>query len=415
MLIKIHKYINEHLYAMSLYVRQTAGTIVLLFLARILSVYDYGLFSSYKAIATFLLIIANLSFADYILVSSNAKINEVKLKLSLFLVYAFTITSVIALFSFAFNIESHVLFILVLLRTFFDVTFFKLILPYFQAAKKFNVIAWINILYSICIMLIAVISFYLKLSLLEFLILNVILGIINFIQCSIYTRLNYFLLFQNFKRILKKIDKKIWDFIGITIGTYLYSQIAPLFISTMVPKEQAALYFSSFTIANIVMLLISAQTQKMVPEMIKNTVSNIRKILYKNLRFIILVTSALFLFMFIFGKLVLKLVYGQDYYMNGYWVLLILMLSNIALAESSIFGAHIVASNNVNKALPILLQTSGITILSLFILKNLGIYGAAISYFIASIYLAYKYTVYSNKLLKQQEQLENIKETTCNN
>ena len=205
------------------------------------------------------------------------------------------------------------------------------------------------------------------------------------------------------------------DFIGITIGTYLYSQIAPLFISTMVPKEQAALYFSSFTIANIVMLLISAQTQKMVPEMIKNTVSNIRKILYKNLRFIILVTSVLFLFMFVFGKLVLKLVYGQDYYMNGYWVLLILMLSNIALAESSIFGAHIVASNNVNKALPILLQTSGITILSLFILKNLGIYGAAISYFIASIYLAYKYTVYSNKLLKQQEQLENIKETTCNN
>ena len=412
MLVKI---LNSNLYALSLYTRQISGTLAIILIARYMAVYDYGLFSSYRSIAIFVLMFANLSFADYILVSSNAKINEVKLKLSLFLVYAFTITSAIALFSFAFNIESHVLFILVLLRTFFDVTFFKLILPYFQAAKKFNIIAWINILYSICIMLIAVISFYLKLSLLEFLILNVILGIINFFQCSIYTRLNYFLLFQNFKRILKKIDKKIWDFIGITIGTYLYSQIAPLFISTMVPKEQAALYFSSFTIANIVMLLISAQTQKMVPEMIKNTVSNIRKILYKNLRFIILVTSALFLFMLVFGKLVLKLVYGQDYYMNGYWVLLILMLSNIALAESSIFGAHIVASNNVNKALPILLQTSGITILSLFILKNFGIYGAAISYFIASIYLAYKYTVYSNKLLKQQEQLENIKETTCNN
>ena len=412
MLVKI---LNSNLYALSLYTRQISGTLAIILIARYMAVYDYGLFSSYRSIAIFVLMFANLSFADYILVSSKAKINEVKLKLSLFLVYAFCITFAIALFSLFFNFENHLLFILVLLRTFFDVTFFKLILPYFQAAKKFNVIAWINILYSICIMLIAIISFYLKLSLLEFLILNVILGIINFIQCSIYTRLNYFLLFQNFKRILKKIDKKILDFIGITIGTYLYSQIAPLFISTMVPKEQAALYFSSFTIANIVMLLISAQTQKMVPEMIKNTVSNIRKILYKNLRFIILVTSVLFLFMFIFGKLVLKLVYGQDYYMNGYWVLLILMLSNIALAESSIFGAHIVASNNVNKALPILLQTSGITILSLFILKNFGIYGAAISYFIASIYLAYKYTVYSNKLLKQQEQLENIKENLCNN
>ena len=162
------------------------------------------------------------------------------------------------------------------------------------------------------------------------------------------------------------------------------------------------------------MLLISAQTQKMVPEMIKNTVSNVRKILYENLKFIMLITGTLFVFMVLFGKIVLKLVYGQDYYMNGYCVLLILMLSNIVLAESSIFGAHIVASNNVNKVLPILLRTSGIAILSLFILRGFGIYGAATSFFIASVYLAYEYTIYSNKLLKQQEQQENIKENTWN-
>ncbi len=411
----LRKIFETNFYALSLYARQISGNLAIILIARYMAVYDYGLFSSYRSIAIFVLLFANLSFADYILVSSKAKIAEVKLKLSLFLVYALCITLFIALFSLFFNFESHLLFILVLLRTFFDVTFFKLVLPYFQASKKFNVIAWINMIYSLCVMIIAGISFALKLSLQSYLIFNVILGVINFIQCSCYTKLNYFLLFNNFKRILKKIDKKIMDFIGITVGTYLYSQIAPLFISTMIEKEQAALYFSSFTIANIVMLLISAQTQKMVPEMIKNTVPNIKTILNKNLKMIMIITNLLFIFMVFFGKIILKLVYGQDYYTNGYCVLLILMISNIALAESSIYGAYIVSSNNVNKVLPILLQTSGITILALLILKDFGIHGAAISFLLASIYLAYKYTTFANTLLKQQEQHENnIKENTCN-
>ena len=404
---------KEHLYALSLYARQISGSLAIILIARYMAVYDYGLFSSYRSIAVFSLVFANLSFADYILVSSKAKVSEVKLKISLFLVYALSVTFTIVLFSVFFDFESHLLFILILFRTFFDSTFFALVLPYFQAAKKLNIIAWINIIYSILIMLIAVIAYILKLSLLHFLILNVLLGLINFIQCTFYTKLNYLLLFKDFKRILMKIDKKIWDFVGMTLATYLYSQIAPLFISTMVTKEQAALYFSAFTIANVVMLLISAQTQKMVPEMIQNTVSNIRKILYKNLKYIMLVTSALFVFMLLFGKIVLKLVYGQEYYTNGYWVLLILMLANIAVAESSIFGAYIVSSNNVNKSIPILLQTAGITILALFLLKDFCIYGAATSFFIASVYLAYKYTTYSNTLLKQNEIKENIKETLC--
>ena len=415
MLKYLEQILKNHTYAFSLYIRQIVGSLSVILIARYLTVYDYGLFSSYRSIAAFLLLLANLSFPDYILVSSNAKVQEVKLKLSLFLVYAFSIATVIALISLIFNIESHLFFILILFRTFFDVTFFKLILPYFQATKNFNKIAMINIIYSIFVMLIAVIAFILKLSLLNFLILNVILGFANFIHCSIYTKLNYLLLLNNLKRIIRKIDKKILDFIGITIGTYLYAQIAPLFVSTMVSKEQAALYFSASTIAATAGLLINAQTQKMVPEMIKNTVTNIRIILYKNLKYIMLITISFLIFMIFFGEILLKLVYGQDYYTNGYFILLILMLANIVIAESSIYGAYIVSSNNVNKILPVLIQTSLITIISLLFLNKFGIYGAATSFLIASIYLALQYTRYANKLLKQQEQIEqNIKENTWN-
>lgn len=57
---------------MSLYTRTIAGTLILFVIARYLSVYDFGLFTSYKNIAIFWFMFANLGFADYILVSSKA-------------------------------------------------------------------------------------------------------------------------------------------------------------------------------------------------------------------------------------------------------------------------------------------------------------------------------------------------------
>ena len=47
---KINSIIKNNLYAFSLYARQAAGTLVLFIIARYLSVYDYGVFTSYKAI-----------------------------------------------------------------------------------------------------------------------------------------------------------------------------------------------------------------------------------------------------------------------------------------------------------------------------------------------------------------------------
>ena len=151
MLNKVKNIISNNLYPISLYVRQIAGTLILFIIARYLSVYDFGLFSSYKNIATFCFMFANLGFADYILVSSKANTKEIKLKISLFLLNAIFIGILTILGSTFYHIDSHILFCLVVIRTFFDGTFFSLILPYFQATKTFNTIAKINIVYAICI------------------------------------------------------------------------------------------------------------------------------------------------------------------------------------------------------------------------------------------------------------------------
>lgn len=400
MLNKVKNIISNNLYPISLYARQIAGTLILFIIARYLSVYDFGLFSSYKNIATFCFMFANLGFAEYILVSSKANVKEVKLKISLFLLNAISIGVLIALGSTFFHLDSHILFWLVVIRTFFDGTFFALILPYFQATKTFNVIAKINIVYAIFIALIAVIAYIFKLTLTKFLVLNIILGFINFIQCSYFAKINYFLVFNHLKRFCKMVDKSIWAYVGVSIAYFLYAQIPSLYVSTYLPKEQAALYFSAFTIAAVVGLLISAQVQKMMPDLINNSIENIKLILKKNLKIMLFITGGLFLFMLLFGKLILLLLYGQSYYGNAYPILLILMFGNICVAEAAVYGAYITASGNQKRKIPMQLEATSLTVLGLIILHKFGIYGAAISFLFAAIYISYRYTTFTIKLIK---------------
>ncbi len=405
---KLIKLFTTNLYQISLYARQIAGTLILFVIARYLPVYDYGLFSSYKNIAIFLFMFANLDYPNYILVSSKANVREVKLKISLFMINAIFIGILIAFFSTFFKLDSHLLFYLVVLRTFFDGVFFALILPYFQATKTFNTIAKINIVYALLISLIAIFSYLLKLSLYKFLLLNVVLGFINFIQCSYFARVNYFLVFNNLKRFYKMVDKSIWAYIGVTIAYFLYAQIPSLYVSTFLPKEDAALYFSAFTIAAVIGLLITAQVQKMMPDLINNNIEEIKKILKDNVKIMLIITIGLFLFMLFFGRYLLLLLYGQTYYMNAYPILLILMLGNICVAEAAVYGAYITASGNQKRKIPMQLEATIFTILGLGILYKLGIYGASLAFLLAAIYVSYRYTSFTFKLLTTQSQENNI-------
>ena len=107
--------------------------------------------------------------------------------------------------------------------------------------------------------------------------------------------------------------------------------------------------------------------------------------------------------MAIFGKLILKLLYGQEYYTNAYGVLLILMIGNIGVAEAAVYGAYITASGNQKKKIPMQLEASILTLIGLLLLHKFGIYGAAISYLIAAIYIAIRYTLTTKILLKARQ------------
>lgn len=405
----MNKFINlfkEQLYPVSLAMRQVSGSLVLFIIAHYMSVYDYGLFTSYKAIIVFCFMFANMEFANYILVSSGADVKKTQLKISLFILNAISIGFLIMLGSLFFKLEEHFLFLLVTIRTFFDGVFFMLILPYFQASRKFNRIALINIIYATCITLIALISFILKLSLVKFLLLNIALGFINFIQCSYYAKINYLLALKNIKRFLKMLDKSIFGYMGSMLTDYLYAQTSSLYVAIFLPKEDAALYFSATTIAMLVNILTVAQTQKILPDLMNSNIQYVKNVLKKNLLILgILLFSILLLFV-LFGKFILKLLYGQDYYTNAHMILILCFIANIFIANGGVFGAYLTAINKQYVKIRMKLETAIITIVGLICFHKYGVYGVLIALLISSIYVSTRFTLTSISYLRKGEKYE---------
>ena len=400
-MLKVIQLLSKNLYAMSLYSRQIAGTVVLLFIARYLSVYDYGIFSSYKTICMFCLMFANLGFSDYILVSSNNIVKEVQVKIGIFIIGAITLTSITAIISTFLNLESKIIFILVLLRTFFDNTFLNLMLPYFQSSKKFNIISYVNIFYSLATIIIAIISYFFKLTLVKFLIISIVLGLFNFIQVSFYSKINYLLSIKYYKKLLRKIDNKIFIYITVTLCWYFYNQLPSLYSSSFITKEQAALFFSAFTIANIISLFLSAQVQKMLPELISTTKEKVIKILNNNLKLILAINISILIFFVVFGKYTLKLIYSKPYYMEAYPILLILTIANISISIAAIYGTYITACGKQKLKIKMQFEAIIICIISLIIFYKFGILSASIAYLVSSTHIGIRYYLKTKQLLNK--------------
>ena len=400
---KLVKILKEQLYPISLYSRQIAGTVVLLLITRMLSVYDYGLFKSYGAIVGFWLMFANLGYQEYIVVSCQNVVKEVKLKIGLFIFNAIFITILIGIGGFLSPLEAKLIFLLVLIRSFLDGTFFAIMLPYYQATRKFNLISYINIFYSVMTIIIAVVSYLLHLSLAKFLILGIILGLFNFIQCSYYAKIDYLLVIKHLKQIIKKVDKSVFAYSGVTLCWYLYNQLPSVYASIYVSKEDAALYFSAFAISSIIGLLLAAQVQKIVPEFINTSIDKIKSVINYNLKFILIINGLIFGFFVIFGKWLLLFLYGKEYYMNAYPILLVLTFSNISIAIAAIYGAYITASGNQHIKIRMQIEAIIICIAILLLFHKFGIYSATLAYLLSATHIGIRYVLKTRKLLIIQE------------
>ena len=400
---------KQYLYTISLYFRRIAGAFSVFFIARYLSVYDYGLYASYVNIANYLLLFANLGFNEYILVSSQNNVTKVRIKQAIFIIFGILLCIVFSLTSYFIKIENHTIFLLILYKTFFDGAFFALALPYFQAAKKFNQIAIINIFYSIGIIIIAISALILKLSLIKFLILCIILGLTNFIQCSLGTKINYISIIKKPIIILKMVDKNILPYSFVTLMMVTRDQLPSLSVSILMSKEQAALYFAAFNIASISSLFATAQLQQIMPTMIKATSTLLINIMKKSALIIFYINLGIIIFLAIFGKQILVLLYGKEFYANSYILLLLISAIMMISGVSGILGYFITARGFQKFKLKCQIEFIILSIISISIFFKYGIYALVCVFVLVQLYAIprYGFFVYNKiKQLKMNEQYE---------
>jgi O-antigen/teichoic acid export membrane protein len=188
----------------------------------------------------------------------------------------------------------------------------------------------------------------------------------------------------------------------VEIACIFYIQIQALYVSTFLPKEDAALFFSAFTLTTIITLFVGAQKQKLIPEILKTSVEVTRKILKSYLINSFILIFLVFVVFCLFGKNILALLYGQVYYQNANYVLLLLTIANFFTATIVIVGSYLTAKNKVHMKTPLQIESIFVAIISLFLFKIYGIYGATYSYIITALYLSIRYIMTVNNEINKE-------------
>lgn len=396
------KLLSKNLYTVSLYLRKLASAFTVFFLARYLSVSEYGLYSSYVNITAMILLFVNFGFNEYILVSSKNRLKEVRLKLAFFMILAFILMLVMILFANCFNLLDKIIFSLILVRSFLDGNVFALILTYYQSANKFKEISIINIIYSVWTLITACAAYIFKLKLSVFLILCILIGIANLIYSSIVGKLNYMQVFLKFKRFVKMIDAKLLYYGLVMVTVWIYYQIPSLSVSLFLEKTQAAIYFAAFNIFSILLLISAAQVQQIMPKMI---VSNNRQLLAsvkKNILYIVSINMGIFILFILFGKFLLLLLYGRPEYLASYPLLLIGAFGNIFMSAGGVLACFMTSKGFQKNKFHYQLEFIVIALVLSFAFHRLGILGATITYTLISMYAFTRYLIFTLIKLKDE-------------
>ena len=204
----------------------------------------------------------------------------------------------------------------------------------------------------------------------------------------------FFLLYKLWKYIPTfTVDRIIKNMFVLSAGNYIAGiigylpiSVLPIIIANLVSTEAAGYFFISMTIANVLNAIPKYIANSLLVE--SSNVDKFRDNVNTAIRFgIAIVFPGVLLFM-ILGKYILNL-FNTSYADYSLTTLIILSISSIPMLLNNIFNT---VRNSQKRVISIIINNlviAGITItLSIFLLKSMGIEGAAISYLIANTFVA---------------------------
>ncbi|UZO81870.1 oligosaccharide flippase family protein [Aquimarina sp. ERC-38] len=370
-------------------------------LARSIPLQEMGVFSSYINIIGILLLITNFGFSEYLLVNSKDNItgkdNFKKFSnLSILIFIAITLGSIFL------PIENIKLFILVLLKIYFEVHLYNILLSYYQAINQIKVITVTNIVSGVLFIVISLLCYYFDSKIYSYLIF---LNIAYIVVVLIHSRYVKFQIksIKSMVLLLKEIgnDLKYYGLTTITVPIYM---MAPTVIASLLLSEEVlARYQVAFSISNIVTLISVSILQANYPQFlsIRDDIRALRTALIRVGFKIISFNIVIFLIFITVGKDLLLLVYKKAAYADAYLPILMLLIAYTIFIFASILAVIMVVHKRQKQKSKFHIEFIIISLLSGLCLIHLyGILGVTISYIVLYTYTAVRYLYMYNKIHK---------------
>jgi O-antigen/teichoic acid export membrane protein len=382
------------LYTISILLRRISNFILNIFIARLITLENFGEYSQYTILVTYLLLVTEFGYSEYILVKSK-KENNLDFLLTNFTLVSFLTFILIGVILFFFN--NSLLLILVLIKVYLDAYLSKLILTYYQFKQNFTVYSILNIAYSFVIL-----TFIFFLEYLNFTIVNIIMSVDVFLIISILlliVKSNINIKSINIKKLLPFLKKDFTYYAMSSITIPIYMQL-PIFIMTFfVEKEEIAIFYLAFTISSVMLLISISINQQYLPKLLHEK----NKSFYTQIKFPILLLILFNLFTFIlfyfFGEAILSTILNKPEYIESNKYILLLMISNIFQSLSGLMALYLVSNDLMQNKFYIQLEFILLSlILGLILIINYELLGVALTYIILYFYALIRYVKYINKV-----------------
>ncbi|MGY8938784.1 MAG: oligosaccharide flippase family protein [Flavobacteriales bacterium] len=389
--------------------KRGANYLLLVLLARSISISEIGIYSAYLNVLALLVLITNFGFSEFLLVNSENK-NQLKVNTINFFQISLCIFAVLILLSVLIPLKDNILCVLVLIKIYFETTIYNILLAHHQVAKKLRVITIMNITIGLFVILTCILCYFFKENIYTYLIsINLVYGFTFFYLFS-----SIKIKFSPLKNVFIFIKKSFSNlkYYGLTMITVPIYMMAPTVIgSLLLEPEILAQYQAAFSIANILLLVSVSLLQEGYVKFVscKHNILELTKVLKKTGSKIILVNVFILVLFILFGKIILLTVYKQEAYLEAYYPLIILLFGNIIFMFAAIFSVTMVVLKLQKEKAKFHLEFILVSMFFGLLLTYIyGVYGLLSSYIILYSYSTIRYMFRFNEIYKSLTQKKKI-------
>ncbi|PKO09697.1 MAG: hypothetical protein CVU40_10410 [Chloroflexi bacterium HGW-Chloroflexi-2] len=407
--------IRNTLYSLlGLFVFQFTNALVILIIARKITVLEYGQLVSIKAFVNILIVLANFGFDSWFLARANFFENYKFIWLDLFskkiklLIIFFLSGLLFTYFLFDNQTYPEIIFFLLGGSLIFD-SLLQSIFTLQRVVGKFVSIFYLQISYSIILFITVLLIPKYGNSLLIFCLIKVLISILSVFFGFYRLNKEHGIKIINYKKnsLSKKLN--IWTFYIADISAVFYERIDIFLISIFIGVSGNEIYgpaisiiFFSFFLPNaiyyVVLPLLSTNYKNYIN--LKN--NSFIKIALTQLTIQFFFGILVYIFIKLFTQPIIIILFGSKYVES------LTILQNLAIIPMIKYlnfglGAIITSSNNQKIRTNIMISSAVINfLLNLLLIRIIGIQGAIISYIISELFLMSFYTYYSVKILRNK-------------